>query len=279
MAYRGIASEQGECVLHPVGVRVVWVLVAIVLCAPVATAAADPPAPVYLVPSGIESDCSVAVEGKLMDWLATVPDGGTVEFAQNGCYGQDDTVTLTGRNRLVLDGNGSEFRALTPGNSHRANWRFVAGSELTVQNMAVRGSDPQGSYDHSIEWQHGYAVEGVQGMTLSNVQARETWGDGIDLWHGADSPACGDDASSARNVVISGATLERNGRQGLAVVDAEGVTLEDSTVGQVGWSNVDLETDDDCELARHVKIVRNSFGANHYGVIAERRIRRRPAGG
>jgi hypothetical protein len=168
----------------------------------------------------------------------------------------------------VIDGQGSEFRALTPGGSHRANWRLVNGGNLTLRNMAVRGSNPQGGYDPAIEWQHGYSVEGVQGMTLSNVQARDTWGDGVMLWRGASSPACGDDASSARNVMISAALIERSGRQGVAIVDAENVTLQDSTVGPVAWSNVDIETDDHCEIARHINIIRNQFGANRYGVIA-----------
>jgi hypothetical protein len=222
---------------------------------------------VYTVPSNIKSDCSVAVEGKIMAWLAKVPDGSTVRFGSGRCYGQDGTITLTDRNGLVIDGRGSEFRALTPGGSHRSNWRFVGGRDLTVRNMAVRGSNPQGVYDHAVEWQHGFSIEGVQGMTLSNVQARETWGDGVDLGHGASSPACGDDASSARNVLISGALLERIGRQGVAVVDAENVTVQDSTIGPVAWANVDIETDDDCEIARHVTVARNSFGSNGWGVI------------
>jgi len=104
-------------------------------------------------------------------------------------------------------------------------------------------------------------------MTLSNIQARETWGDGIDLWRGGDTHPCGDDSSSARNVVITGATIERIGRQGLAIVDAEQVMLEDSTIGPVAWANVDLETDDDCEIARHVTVSGNSFGPNGWGVI------------
>src|SRR2546423_9690906 len=110
-------------------------------------AVAKPPSKtVYKVPGSIKSDCSVAVENKLMAWLATVPDGSTVQFAAGRCYGQDGTITLTGRKGLVIDGQGAEFRALTPGGSHRANWRFVNGSNLTVQNMAVRGANPQGLY-------------------------------------------------------------------------------------------------------------------------------------
>ncbi len=225
-------------------------------------------AAVYKVPTKIKSNCSAPVENKIMAWLATVPDGSTVQFGAGRCYGQDGTITLSGRSGLVIDGQGSEFRALTAGGSHRANWRLVNGSNLTLRNMAVRGSNPQGGYDPSIEWQHGYSVEGVQGITLSNVQARDTWGDGVMLWHGSHTPACGDDASSARNVLIAGALLERNGRQGVAVVDAENVTLQDSTVGPVAWSSVDIETDDDCEIARHITIARNRFGANRYGAIA-----------
>ena len=215
----------------------------------------------YTVPKSIEDDCSVAVETEIMAWLETVPDGNRVNFRTGRCYGQDGTITLTNKNGLVIDGRGSEFRALTLGGSHRANWRFVGGSDLTVRNMAVRGSNRQGYYDHAIEWQHGYSVEGVQGMTLSNVQARETWGDGVFLFKAASpaSDACVDD-TSARDVLITGALLERLGRQGVAVVDAERVRIEDSTIGSA-LTGVDIEPDDLCELARHITIARNSFGA------------------
>ena len=223
---------------------------------------------VYTPPTKIKSDCSVAVDGQINSWLATVPDNSTVQFGAGRCYGQAGTITLNNRAGLVIDGQGTEFRALTPGDSQRANWRFVGGRNLTVRNLAVRGSNPTGAYDTTIEWQHGFSVEGVQGMTLSNVQARETWGDGVMLWRSSYTPACGDDASSARNIVIEQATLERIGRQGVAVVDAENITVQSSAIGPVQWSNIDIETDDDCEIARHVRILGNSFGANRFGVVA-----------
>ena len=242
-------------------------LFALAFCVPATEAASQAPrTTVYKVPTSIADDCSGAVESEIMAWLDTVPDGSTVQFGAGRCYGQDDTITLTDRKGLVIDGQGSEFRALTPGEKHRANWRFVGGSDLTVRNMAVRGSNPDGLYDPAIEKQHGYSVEGVQGMTLSNVKARETWGDGVYLGKRKFTPACGN-ASSTRNVLITGALLEQNGRQGVAVVDAEWVTLQDSTVGPVAWANVDIEPDVDCQLARHITVARNSFGANGTGVI------------
>ena len=178
--------------------HVVVLSVALACCASAAAAAAkpDPRPTVYRVPSSIKSNCSAPADAKLSAWLATVPDGSTVAVRRR-------TLLLPGRHdhaerpqRACHRRAGSEFRALTPGDSHRANWRFVNGSNVT-QNLAVRGTDPQGTYDPAVEWQHGFSIEGVQGMTLSNVQARETWGDGIDLWRGAFSPACGDDAHRA----------------------------------------------------------------------------------
>jgi hypothetical protein len=243
------------------GAYVIACLLALAACSQAAAAA------VYEVPAEIPDDCSVSVENQVMAWLATVPDGNTARFAAGACYGQDGTITLTGRSGLVIDGQGAEFRALTMGGAHRANWRFFGGANLAIQNVAVRGTNPAGGYTAGFEWQHGFSVEGVQGMTLANVEARETWGDGIYLDHGVASPACGDDASSARNVVITGATLERSGRQGVAVVDAEHVTVQDSAIGPVALANVDLETDDDCGLARHITIARNQFGAHSWGVV------------
>src|SRR5262245_4240941 len=128
-------------------------------------------AAVYDVPAQIADDCSAAVDQQVMAWLATVPDGNTARFGPGRCYGQDGTISLTGRSDLAIDGRGSEFRALTAGGSHRANWRFVGGANLSVQDLAVRGSNPEGGYQAGFEWQHGFSVEGVQTMTLSNVQA------------------------------------------------------------------------------------------------------------
>jgi len=70
-------------------------------------APAKPSKTVYKVPKQIKATCSVPVEGQIMNWLATVPDGSTVQFGAGGCYGQDGTITLNGRRDVVIDGQGS----------------------------------------------------------------------------------------------------------------------------------------------------------------------------
>src|ERR687898_2442599 len=102
-------------------------------------------AAVYQIRKKIRDNCSVPVENQIMAWLATVPDGSSVQFGPGRCYGQDGTITLTGRSELVIDAQGSEFRALTPGGSHRANWRLVGGAKLTIRHKPPPGPHPPGS--------------------------------------------------------------------------------------------------------------------------------------
>ena len=96
-----------------------------------------------MVPSSIPDDCSQAVEGQIESFLSTVPDGSTVQFQPQGCYGQDGTIFVTDRKNLVIDGNGSIFRALTQGDSGRSNWEVQAGSNITIENMTLYGGEPQ----------------------------------------------------------------------------------------------------------------------------------------
>jgi hypothetical protein len=136
------AARLGGCV--------VTCLLLISVC-PLAAGAA-----IYEVPAEIPDTCAVSVEDEITAWLATVPDGNTARFGAGRCYGQDGTIVLDGRSGLVIDGQGSEFRALTPGDSHRSNWRFRGGANLTVQDMGVRGTNPEGGYTAGFEWQHGF---------------------------------------------------------------------------------------------------------------------------
>ena len=91
------------------------VMTAALTCCATATAKPAPRPTIYKPPASIKANCSVAVDAKLNAWLATVPDNSTIQFGPGRCYGQDGTITLTGRKGLIIDGQGAEFRALTPG--------------------------------------------------------------------------------------------------------------------------------------------------------------------
>src|SRR5436309_5344978 len=127
----------------------------------------------YTAPTEIAADCSVDVSAALTSWVATVPDNSVISFPTNGCYRIDGTVELDGRNGLDFEGNGSTFTATTVGDGNRAHWRFVGGSQITVRNMTVVGSDAAGgtssAFDASLQWKHGADMPGVSAATGSGM--------------------------------------------------------------------------------------------------------------
>ena len=214
-----------------------------------------------------------------MAWLATVPDGSTVQFGAGRCYGQDGTITLTDRNGLVIDGQGSEFRALTLGGSHRANWRFVGGEQPHRAEHGRSRLEPGGHLQPRDRMAARLLGGGRPGDDALERQGPRDLGRRRRPVAGpAPSPACGDDASSARDVLITGALLERIGRQGVAVVDAERVTLQDSTVGPVAartWTSRPTRAARSPAHHGGAQLLRGE----RLGRDRERRRRRRPAGG
>jgi len=226
---------------------------------------------VYTVPASIPSDCSRAVAVKLMHWIATVPNHSTVRFARNGCYGQDRTITLSDRKGLTIDGNGSSFKALTRGTSHRANWRLQGGSSLTLVDMTVRGSNRNAgptavAYNAGLEWQHGFAFDGTQGATLLNVRAYDVYGDFVetepDMRLGAYA------SPPVRNLTVSSSHFEGSGRMGLGLTDVDGFVIKNSHVGGVAWDAVDIEPDVEQEYARNIQILDNHFGPTRFAILS-----------
>ncbi len=229
-------------------------------------------AAIYYVPAGIPSDCSAAVEGALNDWLAGVPDGSTVVFPANRCYGIDNGLVLADRNNLTIDGNGSTFKALTLNAPRRVVWELSGGSNLTLQNMTVRGSSP-GAGMHSsyyvggvsYEWQHAYAFSGVQGGLLQNVQAYGVYGDFVEAQ--AEIRA-GFPAQSSSSITVRGSRFAGAARQAFGLTSVDGMTIDGNSVSNVAQAGVDLEPHAPLPVARNVKVTGNTFAGIWLSIVS-----------
>jgi len=235
---------------------------------PTATTASN----VYTVPASIPSNCSATVEQQLMSFFATVPDGSTINFPANGCYGQDGSLFLPGRNNLVINGNGSTFKALTQGTSYRSNWMIQGGSNITLENMIVRGANPNAgatmaAYNAALEWQHGIDFGSVQGGTLDNVQIYDVYGDFVEAQEDSRCTDCPGDPPN-RNIVVRSSHFERNGRVGFGLTDVDGFVLENSYIGNVAWDAVDIELDYNWEYGRNVQILNNTLGPMRFSLFS-----------
>lgn len=225
------------------------------------------------VPTSIASDCSKPVDVALNSFLAGVPNGATVQFKIDGCYGIDRSLLLDDRSNLVLDGRGSTFKALTQREDDpcRANWRIQGGSNITLKNMTVRGANNTGfdgpRPDFRGQCQHGYSFDSTQGATLLNSKAYDTWGDPISV--GPDRRQAGNYCvvPPSRNILVDNFYGMNSGRT-VGISHADGVTIQNSYFGDLYDSAIDLETDVACEWSRNVKILNNRFGRFRYAVLA-----------
>ena len=217
---------------------------------------------VVSIPTSISSNCSTDVTGQIQNWIDSVPNSKTLKFGTDACYLVDGTLSITDRSDLTLDGNGSTLKQSTDGrNSSKPRTRmmfdFTRGSNLSVKNFTIQGAHPNAgtsssSYVVELEGQHGFGIHSVQGISIENNQVYDIYGD--DVYIGNQ----GGDLS--RNVTVKGNRFERNGRQGIGVVGAEDVLIENNYIGQIARSTIDIEPNTEAGAVRRLMFRNNDIG-------------------
>jgi hypothetical protein len=208
-----------------------------------------PPPPGVQIPSSIPADCSRDVTDDLIAWIASVPNGSTLVFQRHGCYRAERTVEVTNRVGLTFFGNGAYFKRfeLSPpelrypkGNAH---WRFVGGSNISIQWMGVEGTNTVpdqradfGTYQVDFEFEHAYDLHGVSNMVIEHTWADAIWGDGI-TFSGTDQWT----PNGCRLVRVSDFVVDRNGRQGITLANVDDAVLEDVEIWHSRRSGFDME--------------------------------------
>lgn len=227
--------------------------------------------PSHAIPASIPADCSRPVETDIKAFLATVPDGATAVFAKNGCYAQDGSIEVNDRSGLTLEGNGSTFKAVTPGDPCRANWRIQSGSNITLKDMTVRGINTTG-FDGprqpapAAQCQHGYSFDSVQGGKLLNSKAYDTLSDPVSI---EPDRRKGDFCAVPPNrAIFIDHFYGFNGGRTLGITDADGVTVQNSYLGDMYDNAIDLETDVPCESTANIRILNNHFGRYRFALVA-----------
>lgn len=206
--------------------------------------AVAPGPPLTAVPLSIAGDCSRDVTKELLTWIASVPDGSTLLFGPKACYRMDGSLRITNRVGLTFQGNGATFKSFekgplnSRGQSERRHIWFLNSKRLTLRDIRVEGTNKVsdtsagfGSYNSKYEFEHAFAFDGVQDLVLENLAADAIWGDGLYL--GSLKPV--------RNARVSGLVIDRNGRQGVGISNADGVLLEDLRILHGRRAGFDME--------------------------------------
>lgn len=218
--------------------------------------------PRLAIPAIVRPDCSVDATAELTNWIASAPDGATLDFASGACYRVDGTIKIYDRSGLTFNGNGATIKAMTDGDQVRRHLWFFGGSNLKIQNLTVRGANPNaGTSDQAWRsdraFQHAFALQGVQGAVLDNVSAYDVYGDFVYI--GSDSRV--QPKRWSKGIVVRNSTFQRNGRQGIGMSAGEDITIENNYFSDVRMDVFDLEGDVSSQGARRVRIVGNRSGA------------------
>jgi hypothetical protein len=201
------------------------------------------------VPPAIDGTGRTDVTQLLSGFLQRLPPGAVVSFPNDARYRIEGTVVVNNAHDVTIDGHGATFFATTDGSgvlpgrgagprAHwprlRAQWRIRGGSGVTLRDMKVQGANPKGgatadAFVPALEGQAGIAIQRAAGVTIDRVHINDTYGDGVWITGGSS------------DVTVRGSTIERIGRQGVAVVNGRRIVVEGNRLGGISRSVFDLE--------------------------------------
>ena len=154
--------------------------------------------------------------------------------------------------------DGAVLKAI-PNDSKKYSLLTISG----VANVWVTGGTLEGERDQhkgkSGEWGTGLRItKGAEHITVSNLVSRKMWGDGFYV-------------QDAQDVRFCGVTADANRRQGLSIIQADGLLVLNSvfknTHGTRPSAGIDFEPDKEEQEIANVRIIGSKFLDNAGGGI------------
>lgn len=189
--------------------------------------------------------------------LAGLNDNSTIRFAPNGCYRIDDTLTLSGKHTILIDGQGAQLKAGTLGDQNRRHFTISASSDITIRNVTVVGSNDKAgataeAYDPKLAFQHAFNLTSVKRVLLDTVSGTKLHGDFVYVG----SSKAGD----TTDVTVRHSKFDGSGRQGISIVAGQRVLIADNSLTGVARSMFDIELNNASSTVRDVRITGNHTG-------------------
>lgn len=191
-----------------------------------------PTHPDGLTPNVITTGLSDVTAG-LNSFFAGLSDGAVVNLAKNARYRADGTLTLTA-DGVTINGNGATLFTNVLGAQSRAHIRLDKTADTTIRYLNIQGPNVGGSYVTARAFQHGIGALGCDNLLIEHCTVQNVYGDFFYLGEGTgDTPTT--------NATIQDNVCSQSGRQGIAVVAADGFTVRRNLIARAGRSTIDLE--------------------------------------
>jgi hypothetical protein len=196
-----------------------------------------------------QTDDTAAIQAAIDEIAGT---GGTV-LVPDGTY----LVNTEAANHLRLKSHmtfklsrGAILKAIPTDWGHLYSVLSIAG----VSNVTVVGGTLEGERDEHLgtsgEWGMGISIGRASHITISGVTSKKMWGDGFYV-------------EGATDVTFCSVNAEENRRQGLSIIEADGLVVTNSvfknTRGTRPSSGIDLEPDFSSQKITNVRIQNSEF--------------------
>lgn len=250
------------------------VLIALGMVTQIGETAPTGAATVVPVPGTIDRTGTSDVTDPLNVFFAGLAPGSTVMFPPGGRYRVEGVLMLLHHHDLTIEGNRSTVFALTDGAGRappragyraywprrREQWHIRDSTDVTLRNLTVQGANPNAgarpeAYVPALEGQAGVAISRSNNVVLDSMRIQATYGDFVWI------------TGASSNVTIRGGNFQRSGRQGIAIVNAHDVVIEDNDIRDVARSVFDLEPIGRAR-AEHVLLRANRVGSYRNFLLA-----------
>jgi hypothetical protein len=209
------------------------------------------------LPESVTADCSADVTAPIQAAFDALEAGETLVFPVDGCFRVDRTVILEQKTDVAIEGNGSRFlrTAISPMELRypKANihLRVLASTDVAIRGLTIESTNDgsgdgtsipdsrgdlqtvnchpgAGCYTVALEFEAAFHLRDSTRVLLEDCAAKSVWGDGVYM--------AGNDGVTVRRV-----TVEKNGRQGMAITRGTDTLIEDSAVVSSVRGSIDLE--------------------------------------
>jgi hypothetical protein len=180
----------------------------------------------------VDATGATEVSAALNAWLATVPDGSTVDFATGGSYQLAHGALLSGQNSITLDLHGSTLWAAAGASGTDITTsliRLMGCTHISVVNYVLTGNAPDAVYHAGTEFQHGVYVNGGSDISIGAGTIQSVYGDGVY-----------NNGGTVRLTVASMHVISAC-RMGVALTAASTVSITGNTFDAVGYAVLDME--------------------------------------
>lgn len=223
------------------------------------------------VPRSIVSDCSRPADPELNAWLATVPDGVTVNFRARTCYAQEQPLLLKKRKGLVINGHGATFKSFAQNDNTKLvpNWFLMRSQRIRLTNMVIVGNfddlGPPSPQRGAVTSNAGVGIYGGREIDVINVAIRHVFGDGVTVananYHDNEDPT----PEFSQNVRLRHLDITDAARHCVSPDEVTGFWLEDSKLNNCYLDGVDAEKDHLSDPMSDLHFLRNTF-SNYFSV-------------